>query len=110
MGVARVLVVDVRGEIDRRIGPELVGDVGRDGLREAFRLAGQRRARARHDPHEQHGLHDEHRGERQDEADRDAPVEAAVPALGAGGWGLEAGGCRMHRSIVAGAQSPDPSL
>jgi hypothetical protein len=85
VGVARVLIVDVRGQIDRRIGPELFGDVDRDGLREAFRLAGQRRARARHDPHEQHALHDEHRGERHDEADRDAPVKAAIPALGAGG-------------------------
>ena len=85
VGIARVLVVDVVGEIDRRIGGQRLGELGGDGLREAFGLARQRRTRARHDPDEQHRLDDQHRGERQDEADRDAPVEAAVPTLGARG-------------------------
>jgi len=49
-------------------------------LRQRFfpRLAGQGRACARQHPHEQHSLHDQHRGQTEHEADRNPPVEAPV--------------------------------
>src|SRR5581483_5883846 len=43
------------------------------------RLPRQRAARLRDRPDEQHRLHDEHRREKRDDAERDAPVQAAVP-------------------------------
>ncbi len=76
----RELLVHVVRDVGRRIaferGGEVVGHRLREGVR---RLAGQRAARSRDDPGVEHRLHHEHCGEEHHEAERDAPVEAAVP-------------------------------
>jgi hypothetical protein len=78
MRVLRILFLDVSSEVGLRIALEHVRQIERDGHAEASgRLSRQAASRLRDDPDEQHRLHDEHRREKGDDAQRDSPVEAA---------------------------------
>jgi len=80
MRVRRVLLADVLGEIDLRLALERAREIHRDRLPEAKRrLARQRASRLRHRPGEEHRLDDEHRREKRDDAEGDAPVQTPVP-------------------------------
>ena len=82
MRVLRIFVADVARDVELRLALERVAQIERDGIGEAIRrLSRQRPSRLRHDPGEEHGLHHEHRGEEDDQADRDPPVQAFVPML-----------------------------
>ena len=81
MVVLRVLFLHVALKVDLRIAFERLCQI--DGHRHPEarrRLAGQSTPRLRDGPHKQHPLHDEHRGQKGDDADRDSPVETAVPS------------------------------
>ena len=78
--VLAVLFRDVLCQIGLSITLERVGQVVSHGRAQPpRRLSGQGASRLSQRPHEQHGLHDEHRCEKRDDAERDAPVEAPVP-------------------------------
>ncbi len=80
MGVLRVLIAHVARQVGLRIPLEDARQIERDGHAQTRRrLSRQGSSRLRHDPDEQDRLHDQHRGEEADHAERDAPIQASVP-------------------------------
>src|SRR5262249_39299663 len=97
----RVLLVNVLHQVGLRIAVEQAREIERNGLAETNRrLAAQAASRLRHRPREQHRLHDEHRRQQADDAERDPEGETAVPAHRGSGFGVRGSGFWFFGSLV----------
>ena len=80
LGHVAVSLGDVSLQIEGRILGQRVGQLARHLIGELLRRAARGRQRkAAGQPEEQHALHEQQRGEHRDEAERDAPIQAAEP-------------------------------
>ena len=80
MRVVRVLIAHVLRQIGLRLAIEQIRQIEGDRLTQTRRrLARQRSSGLRYGPDEEYRLHDEHRGEKRNHAERDSPVQTAVP-------------------------------